>query len=123
MKTLAFYLDTFEEGSAAQHVLDRLLFGWPEKGAVASAPWDRIRVPQQALNPAMKKRIQASSKLQLSKDAKGATQGIDAWIIAPGRPENWKTRLAEDWHECLSCLLYTSPSPRDRQKSRMPSSA
>ena len=24
--------------------------------------------------------------------------------------------------ECL-CLLYTSPSPRDRQKSRMPSSA
>ena len=25
--------------------------------------------------------------------------------------------------EYLSCLLYTSPSPRDRQKSRMPSSA
>ena len=24
---------------------------------------------------------------------------------------------------CLPCLLYTSPSPRDRQKSRMPSSA
>ena len=26
---------------------------------------------------------------------------------------------AQDWY----CLLYTSPSPRDRQKSRMPSSA
>ena len=25
--------------------------------------------------------------------------------------------------EDLCCLLYTSPSPRDRQKSRMPSSA
>ena len=25
--------------------------------------------------------------------------------------------------EVRSCLLYTSPSPRDRQKSRMPSSA
>ena len=25
--------------------------------------------------------------------------------------------------EAYSCLLYTSPSPRDRQKSRMPSSA
>ena len=25
--------------------------------------------------------------------------------------------------ECIACLLYTSPSPRDRQKSRMPSSA
>src|SRR5674476_1654598 len=24
--------------------------------------------------------------------------------------------------QALSCLLYTSPSPRDRQKSRMPSS-
>ena len=26
-------------------------------------------------------------------------------------------------HFNQSCLLYTSPSPRDRQKSRMPSSA
>ena len=25
--------------------------------------------------------------------------------------------------QLISCLLYTSPSPRDRQKSRMPSSA
>ena len=25
--------------------------------------------------------------------------------------------------KCIGCLLYTSPSPRDRQKSRMPSSA
>ena len=25
--------------------------------------------------------------------------------------------------QAISCLLYTSPSPRDRQKSRMPSSA
>ena len=28
----------------------------------------------------------------------------------------------EDAH-IVTCLLYTSPSPRDRQKSRMPSSA
>jgi hypothetical protein len=29
------------------------------------------------------------------------------------------------WHYIMlsNCLLYTSPSPRDRQKSRMPSSA
>ena len=27
------------------------------------------------------------------------------------------------WHHHFGCLLYTSPSPRDRQKSRMPSSA
>ena len=24
---------------------------------------------------------------------------------------------------CISCLLYTSPSPRDKRQSRMPSSA
>ena len=38
-------------------------------------------------------------------------------------------RLAETNHKMITdvdpntCLLYTSPSPRDRQKSRMPSSA
>ena len=31
--------------------------------------------------------------------------------------------LADDWAYQIICLLYTSPSPRDRQKSRMPSSA
>ena len=29
----------------------------------------------------------------------------------------------EGMYSTSSCLLYTSPSPRDRQKSRMPSSA
>ena len=28
-----------------------------------------------------------------------------------------------DWMEQEHCLLYTSPSPRDRTRSRMPSSA
>ena len=31
--------------------------------------------------------------------------------------------LTLDWEKSRNCLLYTSPSPRDRQKSRMPSSA
>ena len=31
--------------------------------------------------------------------------------------------LIEKIRVALGCLLYTSPSPRDRQKSRMPSSA
>ena len=36
-----------------------------------------------------------------------------------------KTAYMKGWDErhAYSCLLYTSPSPRDRQKSRMPSSA
>ena len=31
--------------------------------------------------------------------------------------------IEQDAEQALLCLLYTSPSPRDRQKSRMPSSA
>ena len=31
--------------------------------------------------------------------------------------------LNSKFEELYDCLLYTSPSPRDRQKSRMPSSA
>ena len=31
--------------------------------------------------------------------------------------------VAEHLGQLVTCLLYTSPSPRDRQKSRMPSSA
>ena len=29
----------------------------------------------------------------------------------------------DNWRGYLSCLLYTSPSPRDKRQSRMPSSA
>ena len=39
-------------------------------------------------------------------------------------PEVYKAlRLGLLLHGYTACLLYTSPSPRDRQKSRMPSSA
>ena len=41
--------------------------------------------------------------------------------------DEWREKMvesaAEANEELMDCLLYTSPSPRDRQKSRMPSSA
>ena len=37
--------------------------------------------------------------------------------------ETIKGRGVIDENQVVGCLLYTSPSPRDRQKSRMPSSA
>ena len=40
-------------------------------------------------------------------------------VVHPGLLE--KIKKNKPWYK--SCLLYTSPSPRDRQKSRMPSSA
>ena len=65
-------------------------------------------------------------------------EGFNWWI---GQVENdgskfWNAELEDgngdfdygdfDWTNKVKvriCLLYTSPSPRDRQKSRMPSSA
>ena len=46
---------------------------------------------------------------------------ICLWHFKIYPPELNSTVLNSDWF--YSCLLYTSPSPRDRQKSRMPSSA
>ena len=37
--------------------------------------------------------------------------------------KQWVDAAMQDPANLLTCLLYTSPSPRDRQKSRMPSSA
>ena len=47
--------------------------------------------------------------------------GSPAWMQALARPDD--TVIAFELHSTEGCLLYTSPSPRDRQKSRMPSSA
>ena len=44
----------------------------------------------------------------------------DDVIIATG---SRRRREASDAPEPIACLLYTSPSPRDRTRSRMPSSA
>ena len=39
------------------------------------------------------------------------------------KAEKLKKELSNKGTKVYFCLLYTSPSPRDRQKSRMPSSA
>ena len=41
------------------------------------------------------------------------------WLDTYGVIKAFKNTIDEN----VTCLLYTSPSPRDRQKSRMPSSA
>ena len=69
-----------------------------------------------------------------SDDPKLPTQ----WDYAKGKPVSRKMvgywykimqdegiveKVGRRYHQSKHCLLYTSPSPRDRQKSRMPSSA
>ena len=51
------------------------------------------------------------------------TKAVAAYFIM-GRSENSRNRIfVEDGEGIRTCLLYTSPSPRDRTRSRMPSSA
>ena len=60
----------------------------------------------------------AYKAFQLAKE-----KGVDVVIIdTAGRLQN-KKDLMEELTKTCSCLLYTSPSPRDATLSRMPSSA
>ena len=47
--------------------------------------------------------------------------GLGFFFAVIEKPETAEINLL--LYPLYSCLLYTSPSPRDRQKSRMPSSA
>ena len=46
---------------------------------------------------------------------------VHKYLIHYGNISSFENAYMEEINN--SCLLYTSPSPRDRQKSRMPSSA
>ena len=50
--------------------------------------------------------------------ARGSTRFHD-WLLAHAL----FGPMISEWQQYGSCLLYTSPSPRDRTRSRMPSSA
>ena len=53
-----------------------------------------------------------------------AHAAVDATVAAtPKRARGFVNAVLRKVAKAGSCLLYTSPSPRDRQKSRMPSSA
>ena len=54
----------------------------------------------------------------------GIKSGVIEYIIT-GSQEGTKTLYFDSWgmRQAEYCLLYTSPGPRDRTRSRMPSSA
>ena len=60
-----------------------------------------------------------SQSLTFEVDKIHYTEGDDTWEVMM----DWEDSLMSASAAYICCLLYTSPSPRDRQKSRMPSSA
>ena len=62
--------------------------------------------------------ISVSDKSGIAEFAKSLSL-LDIEIISTGGT----AKLLQEMNIPVTCLLYTSPSPRDRQKSRMPSSA
>ena len=69
-------------------------------------------------------RIELSAKVLSNWAAKAANALVEEFDAALGTtvglvlPLHWRA-----FYWALACLLYTSPSPRDRTRSRMPSSA
>ena len=84
---------------------------WPDAGAAALAQRDA---------PELADACCSLMDLKRGKFSESATRLLLAVAPQPSDYEEFES-VAESWSG--PCLLYTSPSPRDRQKSRMPSSA
>ena len=92
---------------------------WLATPALAiAAPWKKHVIYEGArANVAVAADFTGDGKLDVISNSGQQTR----LFVAP----DWKEHIIDDTagHNFIHCLLYTSPSPRDRQKSRMPSSA
>ena len=81
----------------------------------------------------VRKEAVLSSQIEGTQSSLQDVLAAEAKVLSPDRPQDvgevvhyvnaMNHGLASLRRLPISCLLYTSPSPRDRQKSRMPSSA
>jgi len=56
----------------------------------------------------------------------GISQAAQMWLSGTDMPDTRDSKPTKPYSQVAlvyTCLLYTSPSPRDRTRSRMPSSA
>ena len=89
------------------------LFGLTMLALIACQPTPQT---DNSSNAVSKPVVQTPNKVQIAKLGEGVWVHTTLYDI-PG------TGIVPSNGMAVACLLYTSPSPRDRQKSRMPSSA
>ena len=81
-----------------------------------------------SITPAIKQKIRQRKRAYKKNERSTRWRELKAesrTMIRNSKKEHYErfTKLAREMGDSSLCLLYTSPSPRDRQKSRMPSSA
>ena len=112
-------------------------YGMTEMGMAISNPYHGERRPGHIGQPlsGITIRIADENNSEVLENQSGEIQlkGPNVFKEYWQKPEATKSSFVNGWFKTgdiavlddgyYSCLLYTSPSPRDRQKSRMPSSA
>ena len=113
-----------------QECLDCLVFSMPPVALPENKPFDAvIYYAQQYRSPPHKRFLvgRRSPFMRLAETPHGASclvQAMSAWSVETRRAPSRHCRGARVYvHTATACLLYTSPSPRDKRQSRMPSSA
>ena len=114
----------FDKNAEVYNSLFNLGFGFVEVGTITPEPQygnPKPRVFRLEEDEALINRLgfnNSGSNEIYNKIEKNKSNGFLGINIGPNKTS---VNRVEDYIKC--CLLYTSPSPRDRQKSRMPSSA
>ena len=107
---------TSQEASGVMSILDIIQEGYVNLiKAVDKIDWEKLIDSDD---------VELSLKSFLSKRVRGGIRrAIDKNRGTMRIPEHKIEQIRKNGGKDKNCLLYTSPSPRDRQKSRMPSSA
>ena len=106
-------------------VLRTLLFGplhgYAIAGAIRDHSSEALSIEFGSLYPSLK-RLEVKGWITSKWEISETNRRVKVYRLTPtGRKQ--LQREESDWARFVSCLLYTSPSPRDRTRSRMPSSA
>ena len=105
------FVDEAWEALRGNPVIDRVFYGASE-AANFSRIWHAIGLAQAIALGDPKRALRASAAL-----------GLEAALVNGPIKSLFERERPDVDERPLNCLLYTSPSPRDKRQSRMPSSA